>query len=276
MMKFDPATKAQSAFLPQVFSDMVSFSKDGRTLAYSLSDQEQTLWVSQSDGTSAHRLIPPPVQTAFPQWSPDGTRIAVATRRPGEAWRISLVSPGFGEVTELKLIKDNALHPSWSPDGKTILFGTIPTLEDNAYLYTVDLVSSRVSQVPGSKGLFTPMWSPDGRFIVAIEAKSYRLVLLDRATGVWSTITDTKSGYPIWSPDGKDIYSVLVLKKGVYLCRIQPLTRHVEPIIDLGAFRIIDRWIGLHPDGSFLVPKNDSVQEIFALDLQPPLSSRLF
>ena len=243
-------------------------------MAYCLSDREQTLWFSRADGASARRVIAPPTQSAFPQWSPDGSLVAVATQRLNMPWTISLISTkAGGSVRELKLIDGNSLHPNWSHDGKEILFGTIPTLEPNPYLYIVDVASEHISVLPGSQGLFSPSWSPDGRFIAALHGDSYQLVLLDRTLGRWFTLTDSKSGYPVWSRDGKSLYSVQRRQDGSQIDRFDPITRKRHQVMGVGDFPLIDRWMGCHPDGSLLLAKNASIQEIDLLKVEPTLSN---
>jgi Tol biopolymer transport system component len=188
-------------------------------------------------------------------------------------WTISLVSPEErGPIRELKLVDGNSIHPTWSNDSKQILFGTIPTLEQNPYLYIVDVASERVSVLPGSQGLFSPSWSPDGRFIAALRGDSYQLMLLDRATGTWFALTDSKSGYPVWSRDGKSLYSVQRHEGGSRIYSVDPLTRKLRGVMDLGDFPLLDRWMGFHPDGSLLLAKNASIQEIDLLQVEPRLS----
>jgi len=216
-------------------------------------------------------LIQPSTESAFPQWSPDGKRIVVATRNPGQPWRLSLVSPDSGTVEELKLMEGNALHPTWSPDSKRIAFGSIPSVDDNSYLYIVDLSDRRLSMIPGSQGLFAPAWSPDGRFIAAVRADSKSLLIYDVKTSSWSRLGDGKLGYPVWSSDSKFIYCYQYEKKGVYVVRLNVKTRKSERLLDLTDFPLTDRWLGLHPDGSILVAKNISVQEIYALELHPDI-----
>jgi Tol biopolymer transport system component len=176
-------------------------------------------------------------------------------------------------MEQLHLIKANVLHPTWSPDGKRILFGTIPTITEDPFIYIADLATHQVSTVPGSQGLFTPAWSPDGRYIIALRGDSSELMLLDTVSGVWSTLTGPKFGYPVWSPDSRYVYSFSSDGTGPKFYRIEVKTKKVEQILRLPGFRLLDRWIGLHPDGSLLVAQNTGIQEIYALELDRGLYS---
>ena len=66
----------------------------------------------------------------------------------------------------------------------------------------------QVSVLPGSQGIFSPRWSPDGRFLSGIANDSRKLVLFDFQTQKWTDwVTQTTSlGFPAWSRDGKYLY----------------------------------------------------------------------
>ncbi len=68
-----------------------------------------------------------PVLDRSPRWSPDGTRILMASNR-GERWGVWLVSP-MGEGQGLTLVVQDRTyaeirHPIWSPDGTEILLSS--------------------------------------------------------------------------------------------------------------------------------------------------------
>ncbi len=53
--------------------------------------------------------------------------------------------------------------------------------------------------------------------------------------------------------------------------RIDVASGAMKEIFYLKGFRLLERWIGLHPDGSLLVATNIGIQEIYALRLDRPL-----
>ena len=60
-----------------------------------------------------------------------------------------------------------------------------------------DLETGQITPVPGSKGLFSPRWSPDGRHLVALSHDSLRLLLYDFASQQWRPlVTGTLRGLP--------------------------------------------------------------------------------
>ncbi len=213
----------------------------------------------------------PPFQTAFPQWSHQGDRVALVSRRSdgSDEWKITILSPKTREFERLSPIQTNALHPSWSPDDKRILFGTIATLNRNAYLYIMDLETKKSSVVPGSQGLFTPVWSPNGRYIAALKADSYQLVVFDSSTSTWRPLPDAKLAYPVWSPDSQSIFTFRNDGGGPRFYRVDVASMTARELLYLKGFRMADRWIGLDPFGNLLVAQNIGIQEIVALHLSP-------
>lgn len=92
-----------------------------------LEDCNLEIWVMNLDGSNPVRLTYEPGIDAFPDWSPDGTRIVFHTARDGD------LSSGEGfEVYVMNADGTNQLnltnhpgldgHPNWSPDGTRIVF----------------------------------------------------------------------------------------------------------------------------------------------------------
>ncbi|WP_035355149.1 TolB family protein [Edaphobacter aggregans] len=73
-------------------------------------------------------------------------------------------------------------------------------------IYTVNLISNEISQLPGSEGFYSPRWSPDGRYVVAMPLDEKKLVLFDFATLQWDLAALPHIGSPQWSPDSNYIY----------------------------------------------------------------------
>ena len=99
---------------------------------------------------------------------------------------------------------------SWSPDGKKLLLGSGPGIEPssspNAVIRLLTLDTGQMTIVPGSQGLFSPRWSPDGRYIAALSFDSQRMVLFEFATGTWTDLVSNRTasvGWESWSPDSR-------------------------------------------------------------------------
>ena len=73
------------------------------------------------------------------------------------------------------------LDPNWSQDGSKIVFGG-ESSDAAATIRVLDLTTHQVSTLPGSKGLFAPRWSADGRYIPAMSGDSTKLLRFDFQT----------------------------------------------------------------------------------------------
>jgi hypothetical protein len=70
----------------------------------------------------------------------------------------------------------------------------------------------------GAPELQDPVWSPDGRAILAIRSGAWEIVHLDIVTGVERVVT--RGGDPAWSPDGRWIAFVHDGDDGAFSLRI--------------------------------------------------------
>jgi hypothetical protein len=69
-----------------------------------------------------------------------------------------------------------------------------------------DLKTRQISVFPGSEGLYSPRWSPDGRFIAALRVGSETLQILDVRTKKWTELAKIVVGFPMRSGDSKYVY----------------------------------------------------------------------
>ena len=54
--------------------------------------------------------------------------------------------------------------------------------------------------------LFSPRWSPNGRYVVAMTLNSLQLMLFDFTTQKWTDLADMFAAFPNWSRDGDYVY----------------------------------------------------------------------
>ena len=108
-----------------------------------------------------------------PRWSPDGKRIAFQAQLPGKSWKIQLVSSDGGSPQQLMSEDREERGPGWSPDGNSLVFDVRATLGNRA-IYLLDLRMNQVSLLPGGTKMFSPRWSPDGRYIAGLPLDSQK------------------------------------------------------------------------------------------------------
>lgn len=273
---YNPAKDSFSRLLPGISATDVDFSPDGQWVSY-VAVPEGTLWRSKRDGRDAKQLTFAPARAALPRWSPDGKQIAYVSVRPGAPWKIMLISVDGGEP-QLPLAEDRSqIDANWSADGAKLMFGYVLRDTQDLSIRVLDLKSHGVSRIPGSEGLFSPRWSPNGRYIAALSPDSTKVMLFDFHTQKWSTWLTEAAGavsYPVWSSDSKYLYFDDLVTEEESIRRIKVGQTHAERVFVLhgierylGPFGL---WSGRTPDGSWMFVGDRSTQEVYSLRIDLP------
>jgi Tol biopolymer transport system component len=273
LVRYDAKSGQFVPYFSGISADFVDFSRDGQWCTY-VAFPEGTLWRSKVDGSQRLQLTFPPMTVFLPRWSPDSKRIAFQGIAPGKPWKMYLVSaegggplevlPGFGDV-------------GWSADGNSLVFSDTPRLLDPAAsgkfaLHVMDLKTRHVSTLPDSQGLYSPRWSPDGRYIAALRAGPETLTLFDFSTHEWVGLTTTVTvGYPNWSRDSTYIHFDAPRADPAFY-RVRISDRKLERLVSLKDVRRTGffGWTGLAPDDSPMLVRDVGTEEIYALDWQVP------
>jgi Tol biopolymer transport system component/DNA-binding winged helix-turn-helix (wHTH) protein len=278
VIRYDSRSGQFVPYLSGISAEGLAFSRDGQWVTYA-SYPDGTLWRSKVDGSERRQLTFPPLRVLLPRWSPDGQRIAFNALLPGVAMNVYLVSSEGGTPQRILPSEQSQVDANWSPDGNSLVFGTLRghlPVSTTLPIYTIDLRSKRVSTLPGSSGLYSPRWSPDGRYIVAITTEHpFKLMLFDFATQKWTEAFGFEMGYPSWSRDGKYIYFQDRHNQDERIVRFRLSDRKIENIVDLKdvgrlTTGTIVPWFGLAPDDSPLFARDISTQEIYALEMDWP------
>jgi Tol biopolymer transport system component len=273
LVRYDAASGLFVPFLGDLSARGVEFSRDGRWIAY-VRHPDGTLWCSRPEGTDRRQLAFPPQTAVLPRWSPDGQKIAYASKGPGERWSSHVIAPDGGKAQPVTG-EPGDLDPSWSPDGTRMVLGREGTGPSPPHLIVVEWANvgtGKVSALPGSEGLFSPRWSPDGRSIAALSADLKRLVLHDLGTGRWRELLAADLlGYPNWTRDSSRIQ----LWKAGAIVRVRAADGGVEPVTSLEGIPLVVTaegvWIGIAPDDSpLLLRELSGPVEVYALDVEWP------
>jgi Tol biopolymer transport system component len=277
LVRYDRSTKQFLPFLQGISATDVAFSRDGKWVAY-VTVPSLTLWRSRVDGSERVQLTYPPSAATLPVWSPDGSQIAYISIELGKPWKIFLISAEGGSPEELLTENVSEVDASWSPDGAQLAFGRASTFSAiTKDIQLVDVKSRKLSTVPGSAGLFSPRWSPDGRYLAAISVEgSHKLMLYDFHAQKWTEwLTDASAlGYPDWSADSRYIYFDDLSIENRSVKRLHLGQNRAEDLFSTNGLPLYSgvwgTWSGLTPDNSRLFLKDTSTQDIYALDLDLP------
>jgi Tol biopolymer transport system component len=274
-MRYDRESRQFVTFLGGISAEGLDFSRDGEWVVYG-SFPDHTLWRSRANGADRLQLTSPEMRVSLPRWSPDGKWIAFAGSRAGGVWKIYRVPAEGGSSEVLVDSYDGANDPNWSPDGKRLVFGKSFPLKDDEPVYVLDLQTREVSKLPGSEGTYSPRWSRDGRFILAMTRDSRKLLLLDLTTQQWKTLSEGRlHSYPTWSQDSQYIYFSSPFETNTPFYRVRIRDSLLEKVTDAKVAKnlaagVFGMWTGLDPDDSPMILRDTSLQEIYALDWQLP------
>ncbi len=93
-------------------------------------------------------------------------RLAIETASQSGARRQAVVG---GSKSTSEPLPEFGFAPSWSPDGKRLVFGG--HAGGRPQLFVVAVSSGRVKAIPGTQGAFDPIFAPDGRMIAFARAR---------------------------------------------------------------------------------------------------------
>jgi Tol biopolymer transport system component/DNA-binding winged helix-turn-helix (wHTH) protein len=254
-------------------ADHVSFSRDRQSVVWV--DPVGLLWRAKVDGTDRVQLTPESMRVFLASWSPDGHQLALMARYPGQTWQIFLVNADGGRPERLLKEDGNVADPSFSPDGKSIVFGGVPDFMGQGgtprSVKVLDLPSGRISELPHSEELFSPRWSPDGHYIAALTLDQQKVMLYDVAAQTWKTLAVTSAADPVWAPDGKAIYIHAYMAPSTPICRIGVPDGRIEEIASLKSLPVgtISRYFfsGIAADNSPLVHAETDSSNLYTMDL---------
>jgi eukaryotic-like serine/threonine-protein kinase len=274
LQRYDAKTKTFSPYLHGISAQDVGFSKDGQWVAY-VTFPDGVLWRSKLDGSDKLQLSSEPLQAFNPAWSPDGRTIAFGSFQEGRGYNAYWVSADGGTPLELAPnAPGNQMDPVWSPDGNFVAFGIAFLIPSQAAILVLDWKTHQISRLPGSEGLYSPRWSPDGRYIVAMPVDQQGIMLFDFKTQKWSLLAKAnRASYPCWSADGQYVYFLLSRSEEPGVMRVKVTDGRIERVTSLMDFQMTGYfgfYLGLAPDDSPLLIKDTGAQDIVALDWHAP------
>ncbi len=270
LTRYNLKSRRFEPFLGGISAEFAGFSKDKQWVAY-VAYPEGNLWRSKMDGSERLQLTSHANPVFLPQWSPDGKKIVFFEIFPDGRSTISEVSPDGGSPRPLTIDDPHSQDPTWSSDGSKIMFGGSAG-DPASTVRTFDFTTHQIQTLPDSTGLYSPRWSPNGRYVAAMSADSTKLVLFDFKTQKWSELTKGTLGWMCWSNTGEYLFAVDYTDTGTVL-KIRLSDRTIQRMFDLKDISPTGYWgasLTLAPDDSPLMLRNAGTQDVYALDWETP------
>ena len=251
------------------------------------------LFVSDRSGTPALYLLDPssgeiqPFATELSEpgwghkWSPDGNWIALVESASIQNWSSSLVSVRTGKVYPLPAPSPYGspyatFTPSWNPDGRSILYATMPRRLFDSRLQVIDLATREIQTIRDSLvDLGRSSWSPQGRQLVfssvPIEevgrAQPDTLMSLVQAHPAAPASVLGAGKEPHWSPQGSQIAFITTGPDAGTLALYDLEDKSTEVLKSVQPGQV--HALRFSPDGELLayIMEVEAVHELWVYDL---------
>ncbi len=133
-------------------------------------DGKSDIYVMNDHGGNIHPITDTRLKKGNIAWSPDGTQIAFTTDlntgQEGKPQQLDIFIMNADGSRQWNLTEHPAgdVSPSWSPDGKFIVFTSFRN--KSLDLYRIEIATRKVRRLTSKNLSSAPDWSPDGRSIV--------------------------------------------------------------------------------------------------------------
>ena len=138
-----------------------SWSPNSREIVFT-SDRggRPQIYIMSADGSNARRLTYEGDYNAAPTWSPRGDWIAYVCRVPKQGFKLCRITPDGQQLVKITSGQSIDDSPSWSPNGRHLVFSSIRRGKSHIYLIHSD--GTGLERLTSEKGTHysSPSWSP--------------------------------------------------------------------------------------------------------------------
>lgn len=207
-----PLTRARQLTAGYIY-DLVPSPNSDRAVVIRVLEGREQLFLIGIDGKNERQVTRDDADHEDPAWSPDGKTIAFVLIKDDKK-SLALIDPQSGKVELLGPAGQSPIHPSFTPDGKSLLYCTDddlrPPAKNESEIYVIDLATkARRTLIAGGVNTY-PVMSPDARRI------AWRKIVGDMNSEVFVANADGSDaknitnhhaweGWPAWSPAGSTI-----------------------------------------------------------------------
>jgi Tol biopolymer transport system component/DNA-binding winged helix-turn-helix (wHTH) protein len=189
---------------------LVDIARRGNRIAFSAVHGDTNIWRIDLTAKPLHPepFIASTVRDVFPQYSPDGRKLAFHSSRSGTGLQIWVSDSEGNQARQLTFMHPGLTgSPHWSPDGQTLAFDSSST--GHFQIYTMSPDGGKIIQrTHGNFDSFGATWSRDGRWLYFTTNQSGRNELwkipVDGGTPI--EVTHNEGAMAIESHDGATLY----------------------------------------------------------------------
>ena len=274
LQKIDAANGRSDPLIVNSYAEDAVVSPDGQQVLYT-DKPDGSLWRSRTDGTQRLRLTKWPLVASEPRWSRDGKNILFTAARPDGPRQIFLLSKDGGALRSVLPQGREATSADWSADGSQIVVCMREQKSQAKFgIYLFKPGTGEWTLLPESRGLKEPQWSPDGRYIAALDDSNQHLLLYDFQKLQWTQVAEGKLlGMPYWPQTGEAIYFQDQLHEEEAIFKVSIQNNRVEKVYGFGDMLGASTHYlfgGLDSQGALYVTVERGLTDIYALDLDLP------
>ena len=152
-----------------------SYSPDGKRIAFYSNREPAGVYVTEATGENVRPLIP---RCHHPAWSPNNKEI-VCSRVGHSLPSTRNINPSVLLIADVEtgaqrqLCENDAMQPSWSPNGSRIAFWFNPPNAGRSDIATISKAGGEIEVVTTDASTnWNPVWSPDGKFLYFASDRS--------------------------------------------------------------------------------------------------------
>ncbi len=174
-----------------------SYSPDGKRIAFYSNREPAGVYVMEATGENIRPLIP---RCHHPAWSPNGKEI-VCSRVGHSLPSTRNINPSVLLIADVEtgaqrqLCENDAMQPSWSPNGSRIAFWFNPPSAGRSDIATISKAGGEIEVVTTDASTnWNPVWSPDGKFLYFASDRSGNM-------SFWRVPINEETGKVLGEPD---------------------------------------------------------------------------